>query len=117
MKSTVDMIPCFTCRWYDMGCIVLKDPEHNIELQVFTQAVPVPTEYVLSAQDQTPSDYNLRWSGLSVTIGQVIHSQLPHVPHADWHYFLTGLSRKDMIHSAAKTLAFMYKQRLPPQYT
>ena len=117
MKSTVYMIPCFTSRWYDMGCIVLKDPEHNIELQVFTQAVPVPTEYVLSAQDQTPSDYNLRWSGLSVTIGQVIHSQLPQVPHADWHYFLTGLSRKDMIHSAAKTLAFMYKQRLPPQYT
>ncbi len=58
-------------RWFDLGCVVLKDPANNIDLQVFTQAVPVPTEYVMSAQDQTPSDYNLRWSGLSVTVGQV----------------------------------------------
>ncbi len=91
---------------------MLKDPGNSIELQVFTQAVPVPTEDVLAAQDQTPSDYNLRWSGLAVTVGHVIHARLPHVSHADWQLELTGVSRKEMVYAAAKTLAFMYKQRL-----
>ena len=92
---------------------MLKDPFHNIELSTFTQATPVPSEYVLQAQDQTPSDYNLRWSGLSVTVGQVISSSNPHINHADWHKDFTGVSRKDMIYLAAKSLAGMYKQRIP----
>ncbi|CAH1796117.1 unnamed protein product [Owenia fusiformis] len=100
-------------RWFDIGCILLRDPYHNIELQTFTQATPIPSEYVMQAQDQTAGDYNLRWSGLSCTIGQVIQQNLPQVDHADWHQSLTGVSRRDMIFLAAKTLAGLYKQRLP----
>ena len=58
-------------RWYDISCIVLKDPANNIQLEIFSQATPVPSEYVELAKEQTSSDYNLRWSGLAVTIGQV----------------------------------------------
>lgn len=88
---------------------------NKIELQTFCQATPIPTEYVMEAQDRTPSDYNLRWSGLSITVGQVISEKLPGVNHADWHHVFTGISRKEMLLLAARALAYMYKQRLPLQ--
>ena len=95
---------------------MLRDPHHNVELTTFTQATPIPTEYVMQAQDQTPSDYNLRWSGLSVTIGKVIATSVPHVDHADWHQHFTGISRRQMIYLAARSMAGMYKQRLPAEF-
>ena len=82
---------------------------------MFGQAVPVPAEYVMAAQDETPSDYTLRWSGLAVTVGQIIERQLPHVNHADWHAAFCGVSRKDIILSAARVLAGLYKAQLPPE--
>ena len=85
---------------------------NNIDLQTFTQATPVPSEYVQQAQDQTPSTYDLRWSGLGVTVGQVINQQMPYVNHADWHAYFTGVSRREMIYLGAKTLAGMYRQKL-----
>jgi len=100
-------------RWFDLGCIILRDPANNIELTSFTTAIPVPAEYVLSAQDATPSDYPLRWSGLAVTVGQMVSKVNPHISHYDWHEALTGVSRQTLIYLAAKTLAGMYKQRLP----
>ena len=103
-------------RWYDVGCVFLKDPGNNIEVQTFTQATPVPAEFVTQAQDQTPPDYSLRWSGLSVTVGQVIQQNMPYVSHTDWHQHFTHVSRREMIYLAAKALAGMYKQKLP-QYT
>lgn len=60
-------------RWFDIGCLLLQDPAQGIELQTYTQAVPVPIEYIQQAQDETPSDYGLGWSGLAVTIGNYYH--------------------------------------------
>ncbi|KAG9487868.1 protein PRRC1 [Eleutherodactylus coqui] len=100
-------------KWFDIGCIIVDDPIHGIHLEAFTQATPVPLEYVQQAQNLTPQDYNLRWSGLSVTVGEVLERSLPHVSRTDWHLAFTGMSRKQMIYSAAKALAGMYKQRLP----
>lgn len=97
-----------------MGCLLLKDPANNVDLQTFTQATPVDSQYVQQAQDQTPSDYDLRWSGLAVTVGEVIASQMPHIDRTNWHQHFAGVSRQEMIYLAAKTLASMYKQRLPP---
>ncbi|XP_075692001.1 protein PRRC1 isoform X2 [Rhinoderma darwinii] len=102
-------------KWFDIGCIIVDDPIHGIRLEAFTQATPVPLEYVQQAQNLTPKDYNLRWSGLSVTVGEVLERSLPHVSRTDWHVAFTGLSRRQMIYSAAKALAGMYKQRLPPR--
>ena len=92
--------------------MLLKDGQNRVELSTFTQATPVPSEYVQSAQDLTPADYDLRWSGLKVTVGQVIEGARPEVDHADWHRSLTAVSRRDMLYMATKALAGMYKQRL-----
>nr|XP_016854447.1 PREDICTED: protein PRRC1 [Anolis carolinensis] len=102
-------------KWFDIGCIIVEDPIHGIHLETFTQATPVPLEYVQQAQSLTPQDYNLRWSGLLVTVGEVIAKALPHVDRTDWHAAFTGMSRRQMIFSAAKALAGMYRQRLPPR--
>ncbi|KAK2167737.1 hypothetical protein NP493_1262g00001 [Ridgeia piscesae] len=99
-------------KWFDIGCVILRDPASNIELDVFTQATPVPSDCVMQAQDQTPADYNLRWSGLAVTVGTVIQQRTMSASRSDWHEALTGVSRRQMIYLAAKVLAGMYQQRL-----
>ncbi|MBN3318383.1 PRRC1 protein, partial [Atractosteus spatula] len=97
----------FPDKWFDIGCLILEDPGHGIHIESFTQATP--------AQSLTPPDYNLRWSGLLVTVGEVLERNLPHISRTDWHVMLTGMSRRQMIYSAAKALAGMYKQHLPPR--
>ncbi|XP_023241446.1 protein PRRC1-like [Centruroides sculpturatus] len=98
-------------RWYDIGCLVLHDPRANITLHTYTQATPIPSEYILQAQDQTPPDYPLRWSGLAVTIGQVTSTVLG-VSRTEWHQRLVGISRREMLLLAARSLAGMYKNYL-----
>lgn len=102
-------------KWFDIGCLVVEDPVHGIRLEAFTQATPVPLEFVQQAQSLTPQDYNLRWSGLLVTVGEVLEKSLLNVSRTDWHLAFTGVSRRQMIYSAAKAVAGMYKQRLPPR--
>ncbi|KAM6435165.1 protein PRRC1 isoform 2-T6 [Liasis olivaceus] len=102
-------------KWFDISCLIMEDPVHGIHLETFTQATPIPLEYIQQAQTLTPPDYNLRWSGLLVTVGEVIAKNLLHVNHTDWHMAFTGMSRQQMIYSAAKAIAGMYKQRLPPR--
>lgn len=103
-------------RWYELSCLALKDPTHGIELQMFSQPSPIPTEYVLTAQEKTPSDYPLRWAGLAVTIGEVIEAAQPHIGHADWQMVLSGVSRRQSLSLAAQSLAYMYKQQLPTSF-
>ncbi|XP_036759108.2 protein PRRC1 isoform X1 [Manis pentadactyla] len=100
-------------KWFDIGCLIVEDPIHGIHLEAFTQATPVPLEFVQQAQSLTPQDYNLRWSGLLVTVGEVLEKSLLNVSRTDWHMAFTGMSRRQMIYSAAKAIAGMYKQRLP----
>lgn len=102
-------------RWFDIGCLIVEDPIHGIHLETFTQATPVPLEFVQQAQSLTPQDYDLRWSGLLVTVGEVLEKSLLNVSRTDWHLAFTGMSRRQMIYSAAKAVAGMYKQRLPPR--
>ncbi|GFR97405.1 protein PRRC1-like [Elysia marginata] len=103
-------------RWFEMSCLLLKDPSHGIEVQTFSQPTHIPTEYVLTAQDKTPSDYPLRWSGLAVTIGEVIETAKPHIGHADWQMVLSGVSRQESLKLAAHSLASIYKQKLPTSF-
>uniref|UniRef100_A0A2K6ER29 Protein PRRC1 n=1 Tax=Propithecus coquereli TaxID=379532 RepID=A0A2K6ER29_PROCO len=92
-------------KWFDVGCLVVEDPVHGIHLETFTQATPLPLEFVQQAQSLTPQDYNLRWSGLSVTVGEVLEKSLLNVSRTDWHMAFTGMSRRQMIYSAAKAIA------------
>lgn len=102
-------------KWFDIGCLIVEDPAHGIHLETFTQATPVPLEFVQQAQSLTPQDYHLRWSGLLVTVGEVLEKSLVNVTRTDWHRTFTGMSRRQMIYSAAKALAGLYRQRLPPR--
>ncbi|XP_071436287.1 protein PRRC1 [Pithys albifrons albifrons] len=102
-------------KWFDIGCLIIEDPVHRIHLEVFTQATPVPLQYVQQAKSLTPQDYSLRWSGLLVTVGEVLEKSGLNVNRMDWHSVFTGMSRRQMIYSAAKALAGMYKQELPPR--
>ncbi|XP_005240428.3 protein PRRC1 [Falco biarmicus] len=102
-------------KWFDIGCLIIEDPIHGIHLEAFTQATPVPLQYVQQAKSLTPQDYNLRWSGLLVTVGEVLERNILNVNRTDWHMVFTGMSRRQMIYSAAKALAGMYKQHLPPR--
>ncbi|CAF4923795.1 unnamed protein product [Rotaria sp. Silwood1] len=101
--------------YFDLGYVLLSDPLNSIELHLFTQAIPVPIEYVYQARDRTPADYPLKWSGYMVTIGEILHSQLPLVNPEDWHEMMSGTSRRDIIYATCKSLAYMYKQRLNRQ--
>ncbi|NWW93120.1 PRRC1 protein, partial [Rhynochetos jubatus] len=33
-------------KWFDIGCLIIEDPINAIHLEAFTQATPVPLEYV-----------------------------------------------------------------------
>jgi hypothetical protein len=100
-------------RWFDVGCVLLKDPRYGIDLMTFTQATPAPAECVCAAQDATPPDYPLHWSGLAMTVGQAVQRRVPHIDHTDWHAYYTGVSRREMLTAAARSLAGMYRTQLP----
>ncbi|XP_043254919.1 protein PRRC1-like isoform X1 [Colletes gigas] len=100
-------------KWYDLGVILLNDPKNNVNLQTFTQMTPVPSQIVIMAQDGTPENYNLKWSGLSVTVGSLMASNLQ-VSHNEWHHALTGVSRRDLILLAVQSLAGIYKNTINP---
>lgn len=69
--------------------------------------------WLFQAQSLTPPDYNLRWSGLLVTVGELLQRSQPNVDQSDWHLAVTGVSQREIIRSAAKALAGLYKQQLP----
>ena len=100
-------------HWFDVSCILLDDPENNIKFEVFTLAVPIDGDIIADMQKATPSDYDLRWSGLSVTVGETIQQRLSWVKPSDWHRALTGQSRRDILYAACLLLAELYKRRLP----
>ncbi|KAM9338157.1 protein PRRC1 [Symphorus nematophorus] len=105
----------FPDKWFDVGCLILEDPGHSIRIEVFTQATPLALDLVQQAQSLTPPDYSLRWSGLIVTVGEVLERSGPNINRTDWHQAMTGMSHRQMIQSAAKALAGIYKQQLPPR--
>ncbi|XP_067430286.1 protein PRRC1 [Thunnus thynnus] len=105
----------FPDKWFDIGCLILEDPGHSIRIEVFTQATPLALEHVQQAQSLTPPDYSLRWSGLIVTVGEVLERSLPNINRTEWHQAMTGMTQRQMIQSAAKALAGIYKQQLPPR--
>ncbi|KAE8746315.1 hypothetical protein FOCC_FOCC006987 [Frankliniella occidentalis] len=100
-------------KWFDVGVLILSDPAREITLETFTQLTPVPAAVVSLAQEDTPAEYPLRWSGLSVTVGSIMANNLQ-VPHSEWHQALTGVSRREMILLAAKILAGLYKSSVGP---
>ncbi|KAK7080326.1 Protein prrc1 [Halocaridina rubra] len=98
--------------WYDMGLLLLDDPGEDIILQTYTQVTPIPPEFVAKARTSTPDDYPLKDSGYAITVGQIASEALQ-IHHSMWQETLTGVPRRDLIVLAARTLAGLYKSRLP----
>uniref|UniRef100_A0A8C5RZI5 Proline rich coiled-coil 1 n=1 Tax=Laticauda laticaudata TaxID=8630 RepID=A0A8C5RZI5_LATLA len=99
-------------KWFDISCLILEDPVHGIHLEIFTKATLIPLEYIQQAQSLIPMDYNLRWSGLLVMVGEVVSRNVPHVNHPNRHTAFMGMSRQQIIYSIAKAIVGMYKQHL-----
>ncbi|CAG2115249.1 unnamed protein product, partial [Medioppia subpectinata] len=98
-------------KWYDVGCLVLDDPVMGINIEVYTQMTPIPNECVNQMRFETPTDYPLKSTGYSVTVGAVMAQKL-NVSPEEWHQSWVGISRKDIIHQSANALANLYKNRL-----
>ncbi|XP_053614697.1 protein PRRC1-like [Plodia interpunctella] len=98
-------------KWNDLSLLVLSQPSLGIELQVQSQGAGVPTAAVAAARAGTPEDYQHHQTGFSVTIGSIMAASLQ-VPHTQWQEAATGVSRRETILLAAKSLAGSYKRLL-----
>lgn len=97
-------------KWFDLGVLYLRDDSRNIDISTFTPGFPIETDDVLRAQDMTPATYDLRWSGLSTGIDQIL--KMKGSLSTDWRKDLFGSSLYETVFHAAKNLAHMYKRKL-----
>lgn len=98
-------------KWHELAVLLLSDPARRIHLQTFTQTTPVPSAAVHVLGEDTPADYPLRWSGYSQPIGNVMARNL-NCERQQWQQSLCGVSRRETILLAARTLAGLYKTSL-----
>ncbi|KAG5679732.1 hypothetical protein PVAND_009277 [Polypedilum vanderplanki] len=105
------LVEIYKNQWFDVGLLLLSDVRNNLTLKTFTQFTPVPLEIVKILESDTPLNYEKRSTGLQITIGSAMAKKL-NVPHYEWHYKYTGITRYDIILNAAKTLASIYKREL-----
>ncbi|XP_013196466.2 protein PRRC1-like [Amyelois transitella] len=98
-------------KWYDLSLLVLSQPSLGIELQLQSQGTPVPAAAISAINAATPEHYQHSQTGFSVTVGSVMAASLQ-VPHAQWQEAATGVSRRDTLLLAARSLAGSYKKLL-----
>lgn len=108
------LVEIYPEHWFDVGLIILDEPEENIFLETFTQMTPIPSPVAIALAANTPRDYKFIDTGYSVTVGEVMGANLQ-VAHSEWHQLYTGTRRSEFIYLAAKTLATLYKSRLEQQ--
>lgn len=97
-------------KWFDLGVLHLRDDVRNIDISTFTPGFPIEAGDVLRAQDMTPASYDLKWSGLSVGIDQILKMKGP--LSIDWRKDLFGSGLYETVFNAAKNLAHMYKKKI-----
>nr|CAH0112649.1 unnamed protein product [Daphnia galeata] len=102
------VVELFTDNWFEMNCLLLEDPVRNICVQVFSQPLMVPANAIARMRSCTTDSYPLRQSGFAVTVGQAVAEEF-NVSATEWQVALTGISRRDILLLAAKTLASSYK--------
>ncbi|CAG9563853.1 unnamed protein product [Danaus chrysippus] len=97
-------------RWYELSLLVLSQPSLGVEHQVLSQSTPVPSAVVTAARAST-QEYQHEQTGFSVTVGSIMAANLK-VPHTQWQEAATGVSRREILLLAAKSLAGSYKKLL-----
>ncbi|XP_035917559.1 protein PRRC1-like [Anopheles stephensi] len=103
------VVELFPDQWFEAGAIVLFDYAKNILLKTVTQMTPIPLPVIAALQADTPEDYMLKDTGFATTVGSVMARNL-NTSHTDWHRSYTSVSRSEMILTAAKTIATLYKR-------
>ncbi|XP_045537553.1 protein PRRC1-like [Papilio machaon] len=98
-------------RWYEISLVLLSQPSLGIELQLQSQSTPVPGAAVAALAAATPADYAHAQTGYALTIGSLMADSL-HVPHTEWQEATTGVSRREILSLAARSLAGSYKKLL-----
>ncbi|KAJ0174023.1 hypothetical protein K1T71_010169 [Dendrolimus kikuchii] len=98
-------------RWFEVALLVLSQPSLGVEVQLVSQGAPVAGAAVAAAQAATPPDYEHAQTGYSLTIGSIMADSL-HVPNTQWHEATTGVSRREVLLLAAKSIAGTYKRLL-----
>ncbi|XP_049284926.1 protein PRRC1-like [Anopheles funestus] len=103
------IVELFPDQWFEAGAIVLFDYAKNILLKTVTQMTPIPLPVITALQADTPEDYMLRDTGFAATVGSVMARNL-NTSHTEWHRSYTSVSRSEMILTAGKTIATLYKR-------
>ncbi|XP_074032350.1 protein PRRC1-like [Leptinotarsa decemlineata] len=88
-------------EWFELSILVLKDTERQITVQTFSQATPVPVDEFL--RSITPENKTLSTQEKLASIAQA---------KGNWQQHISGVSRKEVILLAAKTLVSLYKNKL-----
>ncbi|XP_041984433.1 protein PRRC1-like [Aricia agestis] len=100
-----------TDRWFEQSLLLLSQPSLGIELQLVSQATPLPAAAAAAARAATPSDYAHAQTGYGVTVGSVMADSLQ-VPHTQWQEATCGVSRRELLLLAARSIAGSYKNLL-----
>lgn len=95
-------------KWYEFGLLKLNDMERNIDLEVYTQSVPVPATIVGLISDDTPKDYEYISTGFSIPVAHFMASNLKVHP-SEWQEVMTGVSQRSSLLAASVSLAMSYK--------
>ncbi len=106
----------FLNSWFELAVIMLKDKKNNIELTVFTEALPISNDDITQLQQFTPNDYNLKWSGFACRLPEKNFNFNANNPNAFLAYETpdTILSHARTSH-ALRTLATLFKNKLLAQ--
>lgn len=104
--------------WFELAVIMLKDKKKNIELTVYTEALPVGNEEVSQLEQYSPKDYPLKWSGLSCRLPEKNFNfnacQNGSSPFLGYETADTMISNERLSH-ALKVLATLFKNRMLAQ--
>lgn len=114
-----------------MSCLLLEDPVRNVTLQAYTQPLMVPARAVARMRNSTTESYPLQQTGFAITVGQAVAEEfnvttaffawppllyllfivslILQVSPTEWQFEINGISRRDVLVLAAKTLANSYK--------
>lgn len=94
-------------RWQLSTMLCLDDPNLSLHLHNFTSTIPVPNDYILQAQRQTPNDYPLKDMGLAISLGEAVGCTNDNM---DFEEKLCGVHHLVNLKSAAKILSGMYSK-------
>jgi hypothetical protein len=94
-----------------MAVVILKDKVNNIDLTVYTEAIPVASGDIAQLQQMTPHDYPLKWSGFAVRLPEKNFNFNSNATVLTYDSPEILLSQSRISH-AIKTIALLFKNKL-----